>query len=220
MSIAMLKKHRRLFFLLLMFALMIAASLSDPVHNAFNAGLEKLKPVIRHHDVLGLLLFFALSTLSAIAFFFSTAVMVPVAVYTWGKAATILLLWTSWLLGGAISYSIGRRPGRRLARWVVPKKKVANYEKKFSAKASFPLVLLFQLAVPSEIPGYVLGTLRYDFWKFIAAAAIGELPFAVAAVYLGESFMRRQYLPLTAIALGGIVFSAAALYFLHKRIDQ
>ena len=41
-----------------------------------------------------------------------------------------------------------------------------------SAKATFPLVLLFQLAVPSEIPGYVLGALRYHFGKYLAARAI------------------------------------------------
>jgi membrane protein YqaA with SNARE-associated domain len=113
-----------------------------------------------------------LSVLSAIAFFLSSAVLVPVAVHSWGKPTTILLLWGSWMLGAAISYWIGRHPGRRLAKWLAPARKVAKYEKKISANANFSLVLLFQLALPSEIPGYVLGTLRYPLGRYLGAAAI------------------------------------------------
>src|SRR6185436_2971317 len=107
--------------------------------------LEWSKHFIRHHEVLGLALFAALSAVSAIIFFFSTAVIVPVAVYAWGKPATILILWGSWILGAAASYAIGRKPGRRLMKWVVPRN-ASHYEKKISAKANFPLVLLFQIA--------------------------------------------------------------------------
>ncbi|HKX12607.1 MAG TPA: TVP38/TMEM64 family protein, partial [bacterium] len=66
---------------------------------------------------------------------------------------------------------------------------------------------------------YVLGALRYNFGKYLGARALAEVPFAIAAVYLGETFLKRQYLPLIGIALGGIAFSGLALYFLHKRLD-
>jgi uncharacterized membrane protein YdjX (TVP38/TMEM64 family) len=200
-------------------ALLVAAAFLDPVHDGISHALESAKPIIRHHEVLGLALFVLLSAVSAIVFFFSTAVIVPVAVYTWGKPTTILLLWGSWLVGAAVSYAIGRRPGRRLAKWVV-QRDVARYEKKISAKANFPLVVLFQIAVPSEIPGYVLGALKYHFGRYMGARAIAELPFAVGAVYLGDTFVRRQYVPLTAIAVGGVLLSAAAVYFLHKRMER
>lgn len=212
-------QYRRLVVLLLLVALLIVAAALDPVHDAISHALESARPIIRHHDVLGLALFVVLSATSAIVFFFSTAVIVPVAVYAWGKPTTILLLWGSWLLGAAVSYAIGRHPGRRLAKWVV-QRDVATYEKKISAKANFPLVLLFQLAVPSEIPGYVLGALRYHFGRYLGACAIAEALFAVGAVYLGDTFVRRQYVPLIAIAVGGVILSAAALYFLHKRIER
>jgi len=203
-----------------MLALLVAATALDPVHDAIGQGLDWVKQIIRHHEVLGLLLFALLSAVSAILFFFSTAVIVPVAIYAWGKPATMLLLWGSWLMGAAASYWIGRRPGRRLAKWVARPRQVAKYEKKITAKSNFPLVLLFQAAVPSEIPGYVLGALRYNFGKYMAARAIAEIPFAVAAVYLGDTFLRRQFVPLIAIAVGGILFSAAALYFLHRRLEK
>ena len=211
---------RRLIILLVLVGLLVLAAALEPVHELVDQGLQEAKRIIRHHEVLGVALFVVLSAVSAILFFFTTAVIVPVAVYSWGKPSTMLLLWGSWLLGAVVSYWIGRRPGRRLAHWLFPGKRVADYENKLSKNASFPLVLLFQLAVPSEIPGYVLGTLRYRFGSYFAARALAELPFAVGAVYLGESFVRRQYIPLVAIAVAGIGLSAGALYLLRRRLDR
>jgi uncharacterized membrane protein YdjX (TVP38/TMEM64 family) len=191
---------------------------SAPLHAAIRGALDSASQVITAHRALGLLLFVVLSALSAMAFFFSTALIVPVAVYTWGKPATILLLWGSWMLGSVASYWIGNRPGRRLARWLVPEARVARYERRIAAHASFPLVLLFQLAVPSEIPGYVLGALRYSFWRYLGARAVAEVPFAIGTVYLGDTFVRREHALLVAIALAGVAFSSAALYLLHRRI--
>ena len=37
--------------------------------------------------------------------------------------------------------------------------------------------------------------------------ALGELPFAIGAVYLGESFLDRNYVLLLAIGITGIAFS-------------
>lgn len=212
-------QYRRILILLGLVAVLVAAMSLDPVHGLINRGLDWSNAFIRRHEILGLLLFIGLSAVSAILFFFSTAVIVPVAIHAWGKPLTIFLLWGSWMLGAIASYWIGRRPGRRLAKWVARPKQVAKYEKKISATANFPLVLLFQSAVPSEIPGYVLGALRYNFGKYLGARALAEVPFAIAAVFLGETFLKRQYLPLIGIALGGIAFSGLALYFLHKRLD-
>lgn len=164
-------------------------------------------------------MFVGLSALSAMVFFFSAALIVPIGVYTWGRWETIALLWGGWFLGGLLSYWIGRKPGRRVVKWLIPSRRVARYENKLAATAGFPLILLFQIAVPSEIPGYVLGALKYHFGRFAAARAIAELPFAVGAVYLGESFVRRQYLLLTTIAIAGVAMTAIALWWLHRHID-
>jgi hypothetical protein len=96
---------------------------------------------------------------------------------------------------------------------------VAKYERQISARATFPSILLFQIAVPSEIPGCILGALRYPFGKYLGARALAEVPFAIGAVYLGDTFVRRQYAGLTIVAIIGIGLSALALYLLHKRIS-
>ena len=53
-------------------------------------------------------------------------------------------------------------------------------------------VLLFQLAVPSEIPGYLLGTLGYRFSRYLVVVSVGEVPYALGTVLLGESFVSRE----------------------------
>jgi uncharacterized membrane protein YdjX (TVP38/TMEM64 family) len=143
--------------------------------------------------------------------------MVPLAVYAWGRPSTTLLLCAGWLAGGTLSYTIGRYPGRRLLRWLVPSAPIAKYERLLAANSSLPLVVAFQLAVPSEVPGYVLGSLRYPFLRYFAVLALSEVPWAVGAVYLGDSFIRRDYVLLITIGLAGLAFSAAAFFFFRAR---
>ena len=200
--------------------LAIGAASLEPVHEVVSHALDWCKAFIVDHPVLGIGLFVVLSVVSAIAFFFSTAVIVPVAVYAWGRPMTMLLLWGSWLAGAALSYWIGMRPGRRVARWLVPGNRVARYEKKLSKSANFPLVVLFQIAVPSEIPGYVLGALRYPFARYLGARALAEVPFAIGAVYLGDSFVRRQYGQLAVLAVAAVLLSAIAIVLLQRRLAR
>jgi uncharacterized membrane protein YdjX (TVP38/TMEM64 family) len=206
--------------LLALLALAIGVASLEPVHEVVHHALEWSKAFIADHQVLGIGLFVLLSAISAIAFFFSTAMIVPVAVFAWGKPTTMLLLWGSWLAGAAVSYWIGLRPGRKLARWIAPGRRVALYEKKLSKSANFPLVVLFQIAVPSEIPGYVLGALRYPFGRYLGARALAEVPFAIGAVYLGDSFVRRQYGQLAVLAVAGVALSAAAIVLLQRHLAR
>jgi uncharacterized membrane protein YdjX (TVP38/TMEM64 family) len=210
----------RLGLLLLAIALLVGVATLDPVHAAIGHVLDSCKQVIGRHQALGLALFMLLSALSAVIFFFSSAVLVPVATYAWGKPATVLLLWGSWLIGAMVSYLIGRRPGRRLVRWLIPARRMARYEKAITADSNFRLVLLFQLAVPSEVPGYLLGAVRYPFGKYLLARAVAEVPFAVGAVLLGDSFARGRYGLLMAIAVACVLLSAAAVYLLHRRASR
>jgi hypothetical protein len=60
-------------------------------------------------------------------------------------------------------------------------------------------VLLFQVAMPSEVPGYMLGIARYQFLNYILILGMVELPFAIGAA--------------------GIVLTTWAIYTLQKRLS-
>ena len=133
-----------------------------------------------------------MALVSAMLAFFSSAVLTPIGVYAWGAFETFLLLWSGWLLGGMLSFFIGRYLGRSVVAVLLGESRLANWEAQVGSHTRFFHILLIQAALPSEIPGYVLGTLRYRFAVYVAALAIAELPYALGTVILGESFLRGE----------------------------
>lgn len=208
---------RALLLVLLLAGLALLAS-SEAFQSALNRVLAAAAPVISKHPFWGALLFILLSALSAMLAFFSSALLLPVALVVWGKTVCVLLLWVGWLLGGCCAYGIARYWGRPVARRLVSPQLLARYEERISRHTPFGLVLLFQLSVPSEIPGYVLGLARYGLRRYLLILAIAELPYAVGTVYLGVSFLEQRTLVLLGLGLLGILFGVWAFHVLRKRL--
>jgi uncharacterized membrane protein YdjX (TVP38/TMEM64 family) len=196
-----------------------ALAASDPVHELFLRLVAVAERIIAAYPTLGATLFVVFSALSAMIAFFSTALITPVAVRTWGETISIVLLWLGWMLGGMGAYAIGRTLGRKVVRALTSDDAVDRFEHRISSRAPFGLVLLFQLAMPSEVPGYVLGVARYSFLKYIVILGMVELPFAIGTVQLGASFLERQTVVLLAIGALGIALTSWAIYTLQKRLS-
>ena len=192
---------------------------SDTLHALLIRILAAAEPVMAAHPISGAALFVLLSAASAMLAFFSSAVLVPAAVYAWGEAASIALLWLGWILGGLTAYAVGRRVGRRMVNSLISGKTLA-YADWVSARAPFGLILLFQLALPAEIPGYVLGIVRYNLSKYLLALALAELPYAVGTVYLGSSLVEQRTVMLASLAATVAVFSAWTFHTLHQRLAR
>jgi uncharacterized membrane protein YdjX (TVP38/TMEM64 family) len=210
---------RTLVLLLLLGGLAFLVS-SDKFQAALSWGLAKAEPIIAAHPFWGAVLFLLLSALSAMLAFFSSAVLVPVALEAWGKPACAFLLWLGWILGGACAYGIARFWGRPVVRRLTSHKTLSRYEERISRHTPFGLVLLFQLAVPSEIPGYVLGMARYGLRRYLAVLALAELPYAVGTAYLGESLLEQRTALLLGLGAAAIFFSAWALHVLWRRLGS
>lgn len=189
----------------------------EPLHRYADAVIVWGEGIIAVQPYLGMAVFVALAMLSAMVAFFSSALFVPLAIYTWGNAITMLLLWTGWLLGGIASFCIGRFLGRRVATAIIGEEKISGWQDQLARRNRFLEVLLFQAVVPSEIPGYVLGILRYRFLLYLLALAITELPYVFGVVYLGENFLQGQSPVILAIGLL-IVVVAAVLLNLRGRL--
>jgi uncharacterized membrane protein YdjX (TVP38/TMEM64 family) len=74
--------------------------------------------------------------------------------------------------------------------------------------------------MPSEIPGYVLGLLRYPFARYLAILALAELPYAIGTIFLGDALMNGQIFRFALVALAGIALLAYAFHHLHKLLEQ
>lgn len=207
--------------LIVLVCVMVALLLSvDWVYEGLQQLLLAAEPLIAGHPVLGAVVFVVLSAISAILAFFSSALLVPAAVFAWGNTLTVALLWVGWLLGGVCMYALGRGVRRPADQQGRPPGRFASYLPKVSKEVSFPLVLLWQLALPSEVPGYLCGYLGVPLRIYLPALAVGELPYAIGAVLLGESVINRD---VGWLVLLGAVFATVAfllLRLLHRRLDK
>ena len=204
----------------LLLVLLGALASSDSLHEIILRLVEPAERIIVEHPRLGVTLFIVFSALSAMIAFFSTALITPVAVETWGAGVSVVLLWIGWMLGGISAYGIGRSLGRPVVRALTSHDALDRFENRISSRAPFGLVLLFQLAMPSEVPGYVLGIARYQFLKYILILGMVELPFAIGTVYLGASFLQQRSYLLFTIGAAGIALTTWAIYTLQKRMSE
>ena len=210
-------RHRALV-LLLVFAAAAVLLTIEPLHDALLHLLAASAPVIAAHPVAGMLLFVLLSALSAMVAFFSSALLVPVAVYSWGQPVTMLLLWLGWLLGGLCAYAIGAVLGRPLLTTMGATRLLAFYRERLPGEVPFALVLLLQLALPSEIPGYLFGLLRVRVRTYLTALALAEIPFVVGTVLVGESVVEQRGGMLLLLGSLGAGISLYALLLLRRRL--
>lgn len=67
-------------------------------------------------------------------------------------------------------------------------------------------LIIMQAALPSEVPGYVLGTLRFRIDYYLIALAITELPYALASVALGQGFLQRDMANIFLFLVIGTIF--------------
>ncbi|MDH3433661.1 MAG: VTT domain-containing protein [Gammaproteobacteria bacterium] len=192
---------------------------SDTLHDKIDVIIFWTEGLISQAPLLGMLVFVLLAMLSAMVAFFSSAVLAPVAIYAWGQLGCLVLLWCGWLLGGIACFCVGRFFGRSVVSTIIGEEKIANWENQVSERSRFLHVLFFQAVVPSEIPGYLLGILRYRFLLYLAALGITEIPYAIATVYLGESFLQGESTAFILVGIGVIVLAAFMLQ-IRRRIER
>jgi uncharacterized membrane protein YdjX (TVP38/TMEM64 family) len=215
-------QHRRVWrraaILAFVFIVLAAAASSDVLHAALIDVLEVTEALIARSPIIGVSLFILFAALSAMLAFVSIAFIVPAAVYAWGEPLSLLFLWVGWILGGCCTYGIGRFLGRAVVRWLMADAALHRIEYRVQQGSPFILVLLFQLALPSEIPGYLLGLVRYSFPKFLLALGLAELPYTVGTVYLGASFVEGRGGMVLGVGIATVALSIAAFYIMRKAL--
>lgn len=211
--------HRlRLAALVALVAVVAILVLSERVYQALVGVLSGAQGIAAEHPggAAGLVVLFA--ALGAMLAFISSWVVVPFAVYNWGAAPALLLLWCGWLLGGAASYALGRFVGRPAIGWLTSPAVIARYEARISHRSTFGMIVLLQLGLPSEIPGYLLGMVRYPFAWYLAALGLAELVHGLPVVLLGAGLLERRAALIVPIAAAMVVLTLSAAYALRRRM--
>ncbi len=168
--------------------------------------------------VLSIFIFLILTALSVMFFFFSSVLLVPVAVSVWGSLITTLLLLVGWLLGAIFSYILGRYAGYPILKYFISLRKLDYYHHLFLRNSSFLLVFLLRFTLPSEIPGYILGILRFNFQKYLLITLLAEIPYAFMIVYALEAILNRDPIVLGLIAFVWLTAASLLIRLFYKKI--
>ena len=212
------EKYLIIFSLIAFLALLFWSSYT--FQDYFYGAIHFLEKYINDYPVFGLAAFIGLSAASAVISPFTSVPLIPVAIIIFGKFLTFSSLWFGWILGGVLSYLLGLYAVRPLVIKIFSDEKIDKYQKAFSQKSNFWLVLLFRSSVPAEIPGPVLGALKYSPLKFTFATAIAELPYAIAIVYASNSLLIGQKFCFL-LWVGSIFIVMSIIYFIfHKKIQH
>lgn len=167
------------------------------------------KGVMTARPIAGVAVFFLFSAVSAMLAFTSSAVLVPPANLVWGRIITFLLLWGGWIAGAIAAYGIGSLARPMLVR-LGYEPTLTKYQRFVSKRMKFWAVLLFCIAVPSEVPGYLFGGLHYPFFRFIAAIALAEGVYAFGLIVAGDSLVTARPIRLLITVIVMIVIAAGA----------
>jgi uncharacterized membrane protein YdjX (TVP38/TMEM64 family) len=211
---------RRVALLAAVLGLALLAASSDGLFALVQRMVADLEPLAARHPLAAAAVFTGLAALSAFLAFFSSTVLVPVAVEAWGGPAAAALLWAGWMVGGMFAYAVGRWMGRPLARRIAGEERFEFYHDRLGSRTPFWVVLLFHVALQSELPALVLGTLGYRFPKFLLALGLAELPYAAGSVFLGSLLLQRD---TRLLAVGGalaVIATIAAVRALRRVLSE
>lgn len=212
--------HRRVLLLVLVIAVVVAVSTSDVLHHAFVDVLTIAERVMREYPRAGMAIFLVLAAFSAMLSFFSASALVPIGVFVWGPTTTALLLWVGGVSGGTAGYWIARTLGRRIVKRLVPEAPFRRYEAFFRDRARWQTILLFRVALQSELPSYVLGALKYPFERYVPMMILAELPYVLFAVYLGEALIERNAAFFALALVLGVSLTVLAFRALQREMRE
>lgn len=204
------------------FLLILAAVLiwySPRLGEVFLKAVQFLKENAVENQLVAVAFFTALSTFSAMFFLLSSTPLVPFAIAAWGSSLTLGLLLLGWILGGILTYGAGRAASPLVKKLAVYER-ITYYREKLTTRSQFWFVLLFRLAIPAEIPGYVLGSLRYSFGKYLLATSISEFLVAVIAVYASEALLERNEIFFIFLVIVSVLLFSFLHHIFHKRLPK
>jgi uncharacterized membrane protein YdjX (TVP38/TMEM64 family) len=168
---------------------------------------------MQQHKILGAFIFILISALAVMFSPLSSVPFVPAAVLIWGKIAALSFLMIGGMIGSAGTYFLGYYALYPLLKIITSVEIIEFYKKRIANHLSFWMIVLFRLAMPVEIPGYVIGIIKYEFWLYMIATFIVFLPFEALIVYASEAFLKKE-LWVIAISLAAIIASNIVFFFI------
>ncbi len=211
---------KRIYWFLVVVALVLIFWSSSLLQGYFEEAGSFLQNYGHDYPTLSIIIFISLSALSAMLMAFSSVWLIPIAIILWGSDLSIVLLLISWLVGATLSYLVGLFGGEPIVKKMVTVKKFYTYKEMISKELTDTFVFWVRLILPSEIPGYFLGILKYPFWKYLFITFLAEIPYAIYYVYAIDSVISKDVKMLTALTIVWVVAVFVLGFIYLKKIKN
>lgn len=212
-----LRKIVIIFLLVIIAAILFWSSVS--IQSFFSEAIRGVEGYAAQKEALAIAVFLVAAMLSAMLSPFSSLPFIPVAIALWGNFLTGVLLLVGWVAGEILTYVIGYYAVYPFVRRFTSLfEKIKYYQDRIPKKAEFWLILLFRFAIPAEIPGYVLGSARYDFGKYFLATFLAELPFAFISSYASDALISNRPVMFLSLVIPAFLGMVVAFYFFNKKL--
>ena len=177
---------------------------------------QNIKLFVETDGLLGKVGYILITALAVVIAPISTLPLIPLASMLWGWVITGALSVLGWVIGSQIAFILARKYGRPLVEKITSLEKLETFEKNFSQKNMFWIIVFLRMTVPVDVLSYALGIFsEIQQSTFFFATLIGVTPFAFIFAYTGTLSIGNQIIVLTEIAtLLGIA------YFIKKKISS
>lgn len=151
-------------------ALLLAREFAAPIQGLLLANMR-----------LGIAAFVATSALAVLLPLLTNLPLVPFAVLAWGPWWTAVLLLLGWLIGAALSFTLGRHASAWILRHFPSVKRHADIDRLINPRHRMVSLVLLRMTFPVDVLSYALGLFsrRTTLLENALSTAMGAAPFAV-----------------------------------------
>ncbi|MEZ5659169.1 MAG: hypothetical protein R3E83_11745 [Burkholderiaceae bacterium] len=174
--------------------------------------------ILAGHALAGIALFFLTSVIAVLAPMASNLALVPAFVLVWGPWWTALVLLAGWIVGAALSFSLGRRARALILRHFPSARRHAGIDRLIHPRHRMASLILLRMTFPVDVLSYALGlfSARTTVLENALSTAVGAAPFALLFSILPALSGTTQ---LVVFVVSALLFVAYAFWIMNRRVD-
>jgi len=148
----------------------------------------------------------------------TTILLVPTAAGFIGPIYAGIAAWFGWFSGSLVAFALARHVGKPLLIRFFTEEKISLYERYVPEKFGFWALVLLRMVISPDVLSYAVGLFSRFRWRpYIAATALGLIPFSFISAFVGDAlFSGNHALLLALLALGVILYVIVVRYVLKN----
>ena len=177
-----------------------------------------IQEALAAHGRMGIVVFVGTSILAVLIPVLTNLPLVPLAVLAWGPWWTAILLLSGWVVGAALSFTLGRHARALILRHFPAVTRHANIDRLIHPRHRLWSLVLLRMTFPVDVLSHSLGLFSRSttLTENVVSTAVGAAPFAVMFALFPTLSVTAQVI---VFVVSGLVFIAYVLWVFSRAPD-